>query len=128
MADRERERGDRSTRETLAIPKSVREIVDARDGYSCRVCGKWLGHERRAVHHIEYGGDLTGMGGRRIHDPDTMITVGWLPGDCQCHQLVHGNKRLWQPVLLAVVNKPGVTALQLRRWALSDAKRRRPSA
>jgi 5-methylcytosine-specific restriction endonuclease McrA len=115
---------DRSTRETLAIPQYVREAVDARDGYTCRVCGRFLGRERRAIHHIRYGGDVTGIGGRRKHEPTEMITVGWLPGDCQCHQLVHGNKRLWQPVLLKVAGVQGVTALQWRRWAMAEAKRR----
>lgn len=118
------DKDDRSTRETLAIPTNVRAAVDDRDHFMCRLCGRFLGAERRAVHHINYGGDTVGMGGRRLHDPAEMITLGWLPGDCQCHQRAHANKRLWQPLLLQVVKTPGVTALQLRRWQDAEERRR----
>lgn len=101
--------------ESLAIPTSVRAIVDARDAQTCRVCGKYLG-DRRALHHIIYGGDERGMGGRRVHDPAEIVTVCWLPGDGDCHQLVHGSKKTWQPLLLEVARRSGITALQLRRW------------
>ena len=101
--------------ESLAIPDDVRRAVDERDQMSCRVCGKWLG-ERRALHHIVYGGDARGMGGRRVHNVDQIVTVCWLPGDNDCHALVHSNKWLWQPVLLEVARRGGVTAHQVRRW------------
>lgn len=101
--------------ESLAIPPSIRAQVDARDGLHCRVCGRFLG-ERRALHHIKYGGDERGVGGRRKHVVAEIVTVCWQPGDGDCHELVHGNKALWQPLLLAVVQRPGLTALQLRRW------------
>lgn len=110
--------------ESLAIPASVRAIVDQRDGTHCRVCGKFLG-ERRALHHVIYGGDARGMGGRRVHDPAEIVTVCWLPGDGDCHQLVHSRKRLWQPLLLEVAKRSGITALQLRRWQLRREPRRR---
>jgi hypothetical protein len=107
-------------RETLAIPQAVRDAVDERDQLHCRVCGKWLG-DRRALHHIVYGGDDRGMGGRRVHNVEEIVTVCWLPGDPRsgmqsCHDRVHSDKRLWQPLLLAVAQRSGVTALQLRRW------------
>lgn len=35
--------------ETLAIPQSVRDAVDERDGKYCRVCGRYLGDERAQI-------------------------------------------------------------------------------
>lgn len=103
-----------AVKETLAIPQRLREQVDERDGHHCRVCGKHLG-EQRALHHIRFGGSRQGMGGRREHDLDNLITVCWMwPGNC--HDLVHGQKSLWLPVLEALTVTPGVTGLQLRRW------------
>ena len=112
----------RASRETLAIPSILREEVDERDKYHCRVCGKWLGDER-ALHHIFYGGTDTGMGGRRRHSLDNLITVCWMWGG-NCHDLVHSRKGLYQPVLheLAAGHHPGTTAIQLLRW-----RTRRPS-
>lgn len=112
----------RATRETLAIPDDVRQQVDDRDQYHCRVCGKFLA-EARALHHIHYGGNRIGMGGRREHDLDNLITVCWMWGG-NCHDLVHSNKTLWVPLLDKTVANPGVTAMQLRRWAASSARRR----
>ena len=101
-------------RETLAIPQRLRNAVDERDQGYCRVCGQYAG-ERRAIHHIEYGGDKQGMGGRRRHAIDNLVTVGWL-FEHDCHSVVHSNKRLWVPVLQAVVEHTGVTGLQVIRW------------
>lgn len=111
MSERGRER---ATGETLAIPQAIRDQVDDRDKRFCRVCGRYQG-DARALHHILYGGDLVGMGGRRVHEVDALVTVCWSFGG-GCHELVHGNKKLWQPLLLTVVQQPGTTALQLRRW------------
>ena len=108
-------RGPDAKEESLAIPANVRSAVDERDGLSCRVCGKYLG-DRRALHHVIYGGDARGMGGRRVHNVDEIATVCWLPGDNGCHELVHSNKRIWQPLLLAVLKRRSLTALQLKRW------------
>ena len=115
------ERGD-AREESLAIPAGVRAFVDQRDGKHCRVCGKYLG-DRRALHHIIYGGDARGMGGRRVHNPTEIITICWLPGDGDCHSMVHSNKRLWQPVLLQVAQHGGITALQVRRHQIRKARR-----
>lgn len=114
---------NKAVRESLSIPVEVRRQVDERDQHFCRVCGEYLGLDRRALHHIVYGGDDVGMGGRRVHDPDAILTIGWLPGQ-DCHSLVHGNKGLWQPILLAVVNRKGVTAFQYKRWQAAQKRRR----
>lgn len=101
--------------ESLSIPDDIRFDVDMRDRQHCRVCGRYLG-ERRALHHVMYGGDEVGMGGRRRHDPDLIVTVCWQPGDGDCHQLVHSNKAYYQDLLLEVLRRPGVTLFQLERW------------
>lgn len=101
--------------ETVAIPNYLRRAVDERDGGFCRMCGKFLG-QRRAIHHIYFGGDVQGMGGRRNHDIDNLVSLCWLPGDSDCHQRAHGRKGFWQPLLLQVVTcKNNVTAMQLAR-------------
>ena len=100
--------------ETLEIPQRLREQVDERDGQHCRVCGRYLADER-ALHHIHYGGDQQGMGGRRSHSLDNLVTVCWMWGR-NCHSLVHSDKRIYVPLLEQVINTPGVTVLQLQRW------------
>jgi hypothetical protein len=111
-----------SKSETLQIPADVRAAIDARDAGFCRVCGQFQG-ERRAIHHVIYGGDARGMGGRRVHNVEEMVTVCWVPGTLDCHSRVHSNKGLYQPLLLEVVTKPGVTVLQLLRWARVKERR-----
>lgn len=106
--------------ESLAIPIAMRAAIDARDNTTCRVCGKYLGN-RRALHHIKYGGDARGVGGRRHHNIDEIATVCWIPGDpmpgmASCHERVHSDKGYYQPLLLEVLTRPGVTVLQLVRW------------
>lgn len=111
-----------SAAETLAIPAEVRRVVDERDGLTCRMCGKFLG-DRRAHHHVVYGGDARGMGGRRVHNVDEIVTLCWMPGDNDCHDRAHSNKFLWQPLLLRVVKNNGLTALQLRRWQSAQQRK-----
>lgn len=109
--------------ETLAIPQRLRDEVDARDGGFCRLCGKFLGG-RRAIHHINFGGDVQGMGGRRSHTLDNLVSLCYLPGDMNCHQRAHSRKSYWQPLLTAVVTRTDrVTALQLSRWQTREKTR-----
>lgn len=108
------ERAD-AKEESLSIPKDVRAAVDERDQQKCRVCGKYLG-ERRALHHVIYGGDAVGMGGRRKHDVEAIATVCWLPGDGDCHLLVHSRKAYFQDLLLEVLKGGNTTVYQLERW------------
>ena len=101
-------------KETLAIPAAMRAEVDERDQGICRFCGRFVG-ESRALHHIVYGGDAQGVGGRRHHAPENLLTVGWL-FQHDCHTIIHQNKRLWMPLGLVAAKSPGVTMLQLYRW------------
>ena len=55
------------------------------------------------------------MGGRRVHTVEEIVTVCWMWGG-NCHDRVHREKLLWQPLLLEVVHRPGLTAMQLMRW------------
>lgn len=91
------------------VPSDVREYVIDRDGSACRVCGRYV--ETPALHHIVY----RSQGGLDL--PSNLVTIGWLPGH-DCHlAIVHRSKRIWQPILLEVVEHPGVTAFAWRRWA-----------
>jgi hypothetical protein len=111
----------RALKETLAIPQAVRDAVDERDKQHCRVCGKYLGEER-ALHHVEFGGSARGMGGRRVHKVDEIVTVCWMWAG-NCHDLVHGRKAHYQPALREVVKHSGITVMQLLRWAAARNKR-----
>lgn len=103
--------------ETVQIPKRQRVLVDERDMGFCRMCGKFVGG-RRAIHHINFGGDRQGMGGRRDHDLPNLVSLCYLPGDNDCHQRAHSEKERWRPLLTAVVTIPAnTTALQLERWS-----------
>lgn len=101
--------------ETLAIPAHIRSEVDERDAGICRFCGRFVG-EARALHHIRFGGDEVGMGGRRIHLVENLLTVGWM-FDHDCHSILHSNKNLWLPFALEAAVTPGVTVLKLHRWS-----------
>jgi hypothetical protein len=104
-------------KETVAIPAAMRRAVDDRDLLFCRMCGKYLG-ERRSIHHIFFGGDLQGMGGRRNHDLNNLVSLCWLPGDNDCHARAHSRKGYWQEFLTAAIQgQPNVTAFQLVRWS-----------
>ncbi len=103
------------------IPAAVRKLIDERDKFFCRVCGIFCGKHRRAIHHCEFGGDARGMGGRRVHDPDKMLSVCWLPGDNNCHQRLHADKERWQVFALVAAVTPGVTVLALERASRGSA-------
>ena len=73
--------------EPSGIPPATRAEVLDRDSYSCQLCGA-----KRAlhVHHIHYRSEGVD------HTPDNLIVL------CRAHHdLVHSNKRYWQPRLLA---------------------------
>lgn len=84
------------------MPKAVRAKVVDREMRLCARCGRGQHRTRgRAgdflhVHHIKYrseGGD---------HTPENLIAL------CgECHDVVHSNKRIWQPVLLEYTRLSG---------------------
>lgn len=91
-------------------PAAVKAAVDARDAQTCRMCGGNAGLAPLARHHIEY---RSGGGQDTVENLITLHFMYWP----RCHERAHSNKRLWRPLLQAVVFQPGVTAFQLRRWA-----------
>lgn len=99
-------------RDETTVPKNVRSQVIARDNSCCRVCGRYV--EYPALHHIHYvseGGPNT---------VENLVCVGWQPGH-DCHlNVVHRNKRLWQPILELVVAHDGTTAFQWHRWLKAE--------
>jgi len=103
-----------SREQSLAIPAVIRAEVRERDGDVCRLCGR----TDVIAHHIRYGGDEIGMGGRRFHSVENIVSLGQ-HYDHQCHEKVHANKRLWTPLLIRVIDMPGVTAFALYRWVSS---------
>lgn len=71
------------------IPTAVREIVGERDRSSCRFCGRnRAGH----LHHIRYRSEGVD------HSEHNLISLCLI-----CHYTVHGDKRMWKPVLLGVI-------------------------
>ncbi len=68
------------------------EIILERDNYRCRLCG---GTHGLAVHHINYRSDWRNKEWQ--NEPWNLITL------CNDHHLnvIHANKKYWQPVCLA---------------------------
>lgn len=99
---------------SVDIPRKSRLAVHERDGGLCRVCGRWA--EPAALHHI-----VLRSRERNYHDPSNLVTVGFTPGHL-CHQMVHAHNATFQPALEAVVDAPGVTALQWLRWQGVDIR------
>lgn len=91
------------------VPTEVRDLVVERDGSCCRACGRYV--EYPALHHIVF----RSQGGLDV--PSNLITIGWMPGH-DCHLTVaHGvQARMWREIFLAIAERPGITALQVRRW------------
>lgn len=104
-----------SLEESLKIPTDVRLAVWERDGGCCRLCGQTV---NLICHHVMFGGDAVGMGGRRFHSVDNIVLLGGIYGH-RCHDRVHEVKHHWQPLLQAAILLPGTTALQINRWLRS---------
>lgn len=91
------------------VPAAVRALVVERDNSQCRCCGRWVEHP--ALHHVVF----RSQGG--LHVPGNLVVVGWY-GDHDCHlRYAHGAMApLFRELLLGVIDVPGVTAFQWRRW------------
>lgn len=78
------------------ISPAMRLAAIEADGYRCRYCGN-LSHNL-AVHHIYYRSEARNE--PWLHQPHNLITLCNYP----CHlDIVHGNKRLYQPLCLQIV-------------------------
>lgn len=91
------------------VPADVRDFVLERDAQCCRVCGRYV--QEPALHHVVF----RSQGGLDV--PSNLITIGWMPWH-DCHlPVAHGPRsRFWRPIFQQVIETPGVTALQVRRW------------
>jgi 5-methylcytosine-specific restriction endonuclease McrA len=79
-------RADRKAQRRTSLPVAVRLNVRARDLQRCR----WCERPGQQVHHVHYRSE----GGQ---DEESNLVLL-----CQaCHNLVHSNKRVYKPVLLA---------------------------
>ena len=86
------------------IPGPVRLAVHDRDQGTCRMCGSFATAPH--LHHVDY----RSQGGR--HVVGNLVTLHF-----GCHDRVHQDKGLWQPILREVVQHPGLNGMQLLRWA-----------
>lgn len=102
--------------ETGEIPPALRAQVLERDSSVCKMCGSHA--DSPAIHHVKY----RSQGGLNVID--NLVTVHWMYAP-RCHELAHANKTLWQPILLAVVNRKGVTAFQYKRWLKAQERKNR---
>ena len=89
--------------EEQQIRLATRVEILERDEHVCRLCGTFS--EILHVHHIIYRSG----GGKDVSE--NLVSLDW-----RCHDRVHGNKRLYLPVLRQVAITPGVNGLQLLRW------------
>lgn len=89
----------------LTIPTTVRTQVMFRDRNRCRWCGGIANH----LHHIRYRSEGVD------HSVHNLISL------CRTHHdLVHTDKRRWQPVLLATV---WLTMVEGRRFTIPQVER-----
>lgn len=65
--------------------KGLKALVRKRDNYACRLC---FATENLHVHHIRYRSE-----GGPDHEENLILLC------LSCHELVHSNKRLYQPAL-----------------------------
>ena len=74
-----------------SVTDEVYKIVYERDKGKCRLCGST---QNIQAHHILYRSERKDL----INEPTNMIML------CiKCHQLVHSNKKKYQPILLKLI-------------------------
>jgi len=75
------------------VPDGRRDEVLAVDGHRCRRCGGRGGYFGLHVHHVRYRWQKGGT-----HERNNLLTL------CgECHDVVHSNKKLYQPACLALL-------------------------
>lgn len=91
IENKKAKRGPNYRRKRRSVQRALKDAVLSRDGRRCRRCGRNTDLE---VHHIRY----RSQGGR--DEERNLITL------ClRDHQLVHSDKKVWQPVLLELVRR-----------------------
>lgn len=94
--------GRTGRKRTSGIDKKLRMRVKRRDGHRCRWCSTLLWQQGEGeVHHIRYRSE-----GGLDEEANLILLCG------MHHRMAHSNKRIWQPVLLAVIWKEYVEG----RW------------
>lgn len=103
------------------VPPEVRREVIERDGSCCRICGRFT--DAPGLHHIMFRSQGHSRTPEGLHVPSNLVVVGWTPGH-ECHlRFAHGPRALaFRAALTAVVDHPGLTALQLLRWEQERSK------
>lgn len=82
--------GNKNNKKTTVTPEAY-NIVYKRDKGKCRLCGIT---QNIQAHHILYRSERKDL----INEPTNMIML------CiKCHQLVHSNKKKYQPILLKLI-------------------------
>lgn len=74
----------------LSNEKEIYETIANEEPY-CMLCGKPYNLN---IHHIRYGS----VGRHTYYGNIIRLCIN-------CHQLVHSNKRKWQPILIEIANK-----------------------
>lgn len=86
----------RSNANSGEISTAMRLAAIESDGYRCRYCGNLS--SQLAVHHVYYRSEARNE--PWLHQPHNLITLCNEP----CHlTIVHGNKRVYQPLCLQIV-------------------------
>lgn len=88
------------------MPPSTRNHVLKRDGFRCIVCKRGLTEQSAEVHHIRYKSET---GGQPDHSPSNLATLCY---ECH-HNVVHKDKKTWQPKLLNYASMKEAKQLRL---------------
>lgn len=71
-----------------------------------------------ALHHVTFRSQ------GELDVPSNLITIGSAPWHNCHHTIAHGpDARLWRQVFQEVIETPGVTAFQVRRWRTCTQRR-----
>lgn len=77
----------RSKKKIIVTPDTYLNVT-MRDNFTCQICGARANVQ---LHHIIYKSEDR----NKINEPNNLICLCY-----KCHELVHSNKKYWQPKLL----------------------------